>query len=105
MEMEYAMNEKPDWELVDDDARPKQQFNRQQFSQKAFLFSLLGKYPRLKLAGMATLGVLLVTLFAVFSLVVMAGVTFAGAVMLLTAWFRAKFYRGKKQFAMNTVGK
>ena len=103
--MECAMNEKPDWELVDDDARPKDQFSRQQFSQKAFLFSLLGKYPRLKLAGMATLGVLFVTLLALFSLVVVATVTLASAVMLLTAWLRAKFYGGKKSFAMNVAGK
>jgi hypothetical protein len=100
------MNEKPDWELVDDDAQPKQRSSgRQGFSQKAFLFSMLGKYPRLKLAGMATVGVLAVTLFALFSLVMVAGATMASVVLVLTAWFRTKLYKNKKQFAMNIVRK
>ncbi|MGV3743519.1 MAG: hypothetical protein ACO1NO_14540 [Burkholderiaceae bacterium] len=99
------MNEKPHWELVDEDAGTNQRFGRQQFSQKAFLFSLLGKYPRLKLAGMAAVGVLLVTLLALFSLVVVTTVTLASALMLLTAWLRTKFFSGKKSFAVNIAGK
>lgn len=99
------MNEKTDWELVDDNPQPKQQSKQEQFSQKAFLFSLLGKYPRLKLAGLATAGALVFMLIAVFSLIALAGATVAGALMLFAAWCRAKFFKNTKSYQVHIYGK
>lgn len=103
------MKENPDWEIVDDDAQPQQRFSQQgfkeEFNQRTFLFSLLGKYPRLKLAGIAAVGIVIMVLVALFSLVVLTGAAVASALILLTAWLRAKFHKGKRRYAMDIVGK
>lgn len=99
------MNEKPEWELLDDNPQPKQQSNRQQFSQRDFLYSLLGNYPRLKLAGLATAAALIFALVAVFSLIALAGAAIAGAVVLFIAWCRAKFFKHSKSYQVHIFGK
>jgi hypothetical protein len=104
-ESEYAMNEKTDWELVDDNPQPKQQFKHEQFSRKAFLYSLLGRYPRLKIAALATGAIIACTLIAVFSLIALAGATVAGALMLSVAWCRARFFKSTRSFQVRTFGK
>lgn len=93
------MNEKPEWELVDDDSRPKQRFD-----QGNFLFALLGKYPRLKLAGLATAGLIVMTLIALFSVLVMASAAVASAALLLIAWCKTRFSRGKKHYPAHFFG-
>lgn len=93
------MNEKPEWELVDDDARPKQQSG-----QRDFLFALLGKYPRLKLVGLATAGLIVMTLIALFSVLVMASAAVASGVLLFAAWCKTRFSRSRKQYPAHFFG-
>lgn len=99
------MNEKPDWELVDDDPQPKQRFNQQGFSRKDFLFAMLGKYPRLKLVGLATMGVVLASLVALFSLIAVTGATVASALFLFVAWCKGKFFKNTKAYQVHPFGK
>lgn len=99
------MNEKPDWELVDDEPQPKQRFSQSEFSGKNFLYTMLGKYPRLKLAGMATVGIMVVAVITLFSLIALAGATVASVLILFVAWCKAKFVKDSKSYNIHIFGK
>ncbi len=99
------MNEKPDWELVEEDPQPKQQFHQKGFSQKAFLYALLGRYPRVKLVGLAMAGILGVIVIALFSLIALAGATVVSILVLFAAWCRTKFSRSTKTYQVHPFGK
>lgn len=98
------MNEKAEWEIVDDAAQPKRPFGQGDIRQN-FLYTLLGKYPRLKLAGLAVIGSVIATLLVLFSLVALASAAVAGAIVLFAAWCKAKFFKNKKSFQVYVVRK
>jgi hypothetical protein len=98
------MNEKAEWEIVDDAAQPKQPFGQSDV-RRNFLFALLGKYPRLKLVGLAILGCVAASLLVVFSLLALASAAVAGVIVLFAAWCKGKFVKNKKPFQVYVVRK
>jgi uncharacterized membrane protein YphA (DoxX/SURF4 family) len=98
------MNEKAEWEIVDDTTQPKQPFEQGDV-RRNFLYALLGKYPRLKLVGLAVIGSVIAALLVLFSLVALASAVVAGAIVLFAAWCKGKFFKNKKSFQVYVVRK